>query len=225
MQPAIVPPAAASPLDRNSNFASVWYLFFQMLRETAAIGPSMVAYGTRAQRLLLNAADIPDASLWRDTDLGLSIPSSIPNVLYQFREGGWEYVAGEMYDVLANRPADLDDSDTGFRFLASDTLHTFRWDGTMWVDVTSGGGGGGAVSISPWTLAASSTLITYPAPTASGQQLVVVITQPAAGGDEITWDAMFVPYPPTNINFAGRSESVLNFTGISGAWQFTGMIL
>lgn len=95
-----------------------------------------------------------------------------------------------------------------------------------------GGSGGGGLpgtppfSVSQWTLASSSTLITFAAPTNVGQALVVTITQPSSGGDQVTWDSMFSPAPPTNINFDPNATTKFMFVCVTvGYWELVGQLL
>jgi hypothetical protein len=116
----------------------------------------------------------------------------------------------------------------------------------FWQDLASGGGGGagliggagGSVSggglsapavafaVDAVTLAASSTLITWSAPVTIGQALVVAITQPSGGGDAITWDSMFVPTPPVNINLDANATTKFMFVCVTvGQWELVGQLL
>lgn len=89
-------------------------------------------YGTHATRLARPVSSFARGAIWIETDRG--------NVSYQIQStGAWRYVSGTMADVLANQPADLGSSDTGFLFLATDTLALYRWDGAAWVSITFGG--------------------------------------------------------------------------------------
>lgn len=87
-------------------------------------------YGTHAARLALSLANTWNGMLWIETDRG--------NVIYQQQSGAWAYAAGIMDGTFSpdTRPTDLGTNDTGFRFEATDTLQTFRWSGSAWVDVT-----------------------------------------------------------------------------------------
>jgi hypothetical protein len=93
MQPLIVPPAGAAPIAPTGGFTSVWYLFLQMMRDWAAAGLAMVAYGTERQRLSLPTGDIPDASLWLETDTGLTYQWQGPVV-------GWVLLPGDQVKDL-----------------------------------------------------------------------------------------------------------------------------
>ena len=39
----------------------------------------------------------------------------------------WQWQSGTMFDVIANRPADLVSTDTGFQFFATDLFLFYRW--------------------------------------------------------------------------------------------------
>jgi hypothetical protein len=75
------------------------------------------------------------------------------------------------------------------------------------------------------TLALPTTVISVAAPAGVNVLLVVQITQSSAGGDQISWDVMFVPLPPVNLNLDANAQSVFNFAAIGGNWRFTGMTL
>ena len=94
-------------------------------------------WGAHAARVA--ATPHPASILWIETDRG--------NVIYQAQGVSgvekWIYVAGSMFALLADQPADLGVDDAGFQFFAADTGQAFHWDGAAWVG-TSG-------TQTPWT--------------------------------------------------------------------------
>lgn len=88
MLPLILPVQGAAALDGLS-FARTWYLFFAALRDYGEAGAGMVRYGTAAARAALSAMDVPDGSLYVETDSGLTYQSRLTA-----NGGAWHYAAG-----------------------------------------------------------------------------------------------------------------------------------
>lgn len=85
---------------------------------------------THANRLTTYPApSYPFGSLFFETDRTVTyIVATVSGV------NTWLYLTGFYISTFANRPADLGTSDTGFRFIATDTVQRFRWTGSGWVD-------------------------------------------------------------------------------------------
>lgn len=85
--------------------------------------PPWAQEDTHANRLALYpAASFPDGARFFETDR---------TVTYVAVAGVWTYAAGEMAAAIASLPS-LGAADAGFRFLATDYRHTFRWTGSAW---------------------------------------------------------------------------------------------
>ena len=90
----------------------------------------LVQYDTHMDRIQTRAQSMPDSMLWFESDR--------PTVFYQTRlkpqstTRDWYYAGGIYYDMIANRPTDLDGRDFGFLFLGQDDHHLYAWNGKSW---------------------------------------------------------------------------------------------
>lgn len=94
-------------------------------------GSAQSIVDTHAARSTYPASNYDVGSFYYETDR---------NVLYQVQIPGgvktWIWIAGEMYDIIANQPSDLGTEDEGFLFVSTDAdLYVERWDGAAWVIV------------------------------------------------------------------------------------------
>lgn len=103
-------------------------LLLQQLQKT------MVMYGAAGD--LASATDITDGTLF-------VVQGDNDEVLYQYQNGDWHYVAGTMWQTLNPdlRPKGLGPDDAGFtyRTIDSDPQYsgrTFVWSGSEWVETT-----------------------------------------------------------------------------------------
>jgi hypothetical protein len=81
---------------------------------------------THANRAGYTPADFPIGVLYNESDRFS---------LYRNDGTDWVLVVAWMYDIAANRPADLGLPDNGFQFYASDTTTLQYWDGTDWIAI------------------------------------------------------------------------------------------
>lgn len=91
---------------------------------------SSMLQDTHANRLTnYAAANYPSGTLFYETDRG---------VIYVVRASAWHYAVGTQLSTAANRPSDLAGNDTGYLFLATDTLNQYEWSGAAWVQTANG---------------------------------------------------------------------------------------
>lgn len=139
-------PPIRTPLTSGAKGASVkdWYYYWQQsgsqinahtdaLAQLSTLLDQTIESGTHANRLA--PAGLPLDALYVETDRG--------NAIYQVQSfagvATWVYVAGVMPGTMSpdQRPADLGAYDAGFQFRATDTLQTFYWNGSAWVETTA----------------------------------------------------------------------------------------
>ena len=89
MDPVIVPPQSAAPLDSGGLFKREWYLFFHAAQSAASSGNGIVQFGTSAARKTTTTQGLPDGALWLETDTGLSYQWRVTNTSM-----GWVVAAG-----------------------------------------------------------------------------------------------------------------------------------
>jgi hypothetical protein len=87
---------------------------------------TLVRYGTHAQRLALNLANVTDSELFVEWDRKY--------VMYQNQGGVWHYIGGTMWGTYSpdQRPTDLGTNDVGFDFRGTDIVRQSLWSGTAW---------------------------------------------------------------------------------------------
>jgi hypothetical protein len=87
VDPVIVPPQNAAPLDSGGLFKREWYLFFTAARAASSSGNGIVQRGTSSARKLLDTQGLPDGALWAESDTGL---------VYQWHGAAlaWLFIAG-----------------------------------------------------------------------------------------------------------------------------------
>jgi hypothetical protein len=88
-------------------------------------------YGTRAQRLGKAPSNYGNASIFVETDRGLT---------YQIENRVWTYAGGIYKATFANAPTGLAAADTGLLWNVSDYAHLLRWTGSGWEFVDAMGG-------------------------------------------------------------------------------------
>lgn len=136
--PILPPPLQQRLVDARVLLTVPWALFFRWI--LGALAAPTYAEGTHIERIGDPASTDPalnkgmPASTFRP---GAFFWETDRSVLYQAAwdpdgDPAWVYVSGTMRDVLANKPADLGDNDTGFLFYGTDYAHTWRWTGTAW---------------------------------------------------------------------------------------------
>jgi len=67
MLPVIIPPQPQPVLDSNL-FQTAWYLFLQAVKDAISDGIELIQYGPSADRVLFDATDLVNGSLWFETD-------------------------------------------------------------------------------------------------------------------------------------------------------------
>lgn len=87
------------------------------------------AYGTHAERNMLNIATLSLGTVFFETDRGSLY--QVENVSSTLE---WVYMVGCMLGTFDpdTRPSDLTTTDEGFQFYAADTTVLYAWDGASW---------------------------------------------------------------------------------------------
>ena len=83
-----------------------------------------------------SALGLANGTLYYETDR---------QVTYTVSEGDWLYASGAQLATTALRPQDLGPNDAGYLFVASDQSVLSVWNGTGWLQLTSGPGTGPSV--------------------------------------------------------------------------------
>jgi len=87
----------------------------------------------RNQTIYINSVPYTIGGLVFDTAIALTGSAGVQTgVPYRVARGRWKPIAGEYLAPLASLPTDLISTDVGFPFTASDYLHTWIWNGTVW---------------------------------------------------------------------------------------------
>ncbi len=84
--------------------------------------------------------------------------------------------------------------------------------------ITGGGGGGGSSSTLVEATLTADTTISVAGPAASGDLLIVELTEDATGGWAITWDTTFDSSVTTGINTVAFGVTVCFFYGKASLW-------
>jgi hypothetical protein len=100
----------------------IWQRIFQILGTPGAI-PKFTA-GTHAQRLTTNAANLPDGSIYFESDR---------LHYYMVNNTAWQVLNGLMSGFQQNIPQDLGAVDAGFKYYVTDYTHTLLWTGAQWI--------------------------------------------------------------------------------------------
>lgn len=110
---------------------SLIYSLRDTVNQQASTVSNLIQFDTHKDRIETRAQSMPGGMIWLESDRNTAFYQTrlAPNSTTR----DWFYAGGIYYDVMANRPTDLNNiNDVGFLFLASDAHHLYHWNGASW---------------------------------------------------------------------------------------------